>query len=204
MPKKKKAVIFDVGGVLLRTHDWQGRHKWDMRLNLQMGTVEHTVFNSELGTAAQLGQVTTDEHWENIGRHFELATADLQQLRQDFWEGDRLDTSIVDMIRQLKKNYQTAIISNAFDDLRQVLTEELQIFDLFDVITVSAEEGIMKPAPAIYEATLERLGCEADEAVFIDDNMGNVTGARAIGLPSILFKLPINLPHALAQHHVDI
>lgn len=203
MPKKK-AVIFDVGGVLLRTHDWQGRHKWDMHLDLKMGTVEHTVFNSELGTAAQLGYVTTEKHWENIGQHFNLSGDHLQELRHDFWEGDRLDTSMVDMIRKLKKRYRTAIISNAFDDLRQVLTEELNIAHLFDVITVSAEEGVMKPAASIYETTLQRLGCDAGEAVFVDDNPGNIEGSLAVGLPAILFKPSINLPHALSQHHVDI
>ncbi len=199
-----KAVIFDVGGVLLRTHDWQGRHKWDVKLGVSIGTVEHTVFNSELGTAAQLGRVSTENHWSNIGSHFDLSNDDLQELRQDFWAGDRLDTSMVDMIRQLKKKYRTAIISNAFDDLRQVLTEELEIADLFDVITVSAEEGVMKPAAQIYQMTLDRLGCQPADAVFIDDNSGNIDGAQQIGLPAILFKMPLNLPHALSQYNVDI
>ena len=58
-----KAVIFDVGGVLLRTVSYRPRHSWDERLRLAPGSVEHLVFNSDLGTAAQLGEVTTDAHW---------------------------------------------------------------------------------------------------------------------------------------------
>ena len=199
-----KAVIFDVGGVLLRTHDWAGRHKWDLELGLPIGTVEHTVFNSELGTAAQLGHVTTEQHWENVGRHFRLSTAQLQDLRQDFWAGDRLETSLIDIIRQLRRNYRTAIISNAFEDLRQVLTEELEIAHLFDVITVSAEEGTMKPGSQIYQTTVNQLECLPHEAVFIDDSQANIEGANRLGFATIHFKPPINFPHALSQFNIDI
>jgi HAD superfamily hydrolase (TIGR01509 family) len=59
--------------------------------------------------------------------------------------------------------------------------------DLFDVVFCSGDEGVAKPDPAAFVATLERLGVERGSAVFIDDTPENVEAARALGIPSILF-----------------
>ncbi|MCA9980788.1 MAG: HAD-IA family hydrolase, partial [Anaerolineales bacterium] len=173
-----QAVIFDVGGVLLRTHDWTGRHKWDEKLGLPHGRVEHTFFNSDLGLEAQHGRVTTDQHWHNVAQRLGIPHEQLPQLRADFWAGDRFDDELADLIRQLHGRYQTAIISNAPDDLRHVLTHDFHIADAFDLIVVSAEEEVMKPDPAIYQRTLQRLGRQAEEAIFIDDSPTNIAGAQ--------------------------
>ena len=62
----------------------------------------------------------------------------------------------------------------------------------------------MKPAAQIYQTTLAALECAPHEAVFIDDNQNNIIGANQLGLATIHFKPPINLPHALAQFNIDI
>ncbi|MDJ0755888.1 MAG: HAD family phosphatase [Ardenticatenaceae bacterium] len=195
--EKLKAVIFDVGGVMLRTKTHQFRHQWDERLGLAHGSVEHLVFNSDLGTAAQTGQTSIDAHWEAVAQYLGLSPADQGQLRHDFWVGDAFDYAMIDWIRSWRTRYQTAIISNAFDDLRSVLTDEFSVGDAFDLIVVSAEEGVMKPDPEIYLRTLTRLNCAPDEAVFIDDNPGNIEGAQAVGLPGILYVPDIDLPALL-------
>lgn len=194
-----QALIFDVGGVLLRTHDWSHRHKWDAKLGLAPGTAEETVFNSEFGTAAQLGQLTTDQHWQQLGQHFQLTTAALAQFRADFWAGDQFDHTIIDYVRTLRPRYQTAIISNAFDDLRAVLTDEFKVADAFDLIVVSAEENVMKPAAAIYERTLKRLNCPPEQAVFIDDSAKNIAGAQAVGLQTIHYVRDMDIAAALQK-----
>jgi 2-haloacid dehalogenase len=55
------------------------------------------------------------------------------------------------------------------------------IFDHFRDIIVSGTEKMMKPDPAIYALALERFGLRPGEAIFIDDNLANVEGARANG-----------------------
>lgn len=198
-----EAVIFDVGGVLLRTHDWSHRYKWDDILGLEHGTAEETVFNSDLGTAAQTGQITTDQLWEKIGQRFELNGQQLAEFREDFWRGDRFDYTIIEFVRSLRPRYQTAIISNAFDDLRSVLTNEFQVADAFDLIVVSSEEQVMKPNATIYERTLGRLKCAPSAAVFIDDSAKNIAGAQAVGLQTIHYKRDSDVPAAFKQLGVE-
>ncbi len=182
-----KAVIFDFGGVLLRTEDHTGRRRWEQKLGLAEGEAEHIVFNGEMGRKAQHGAITVEELWAWVGDYLDLSAAELAAFRRDFWSGDVLDEALVNLIRKLRPSHQTALISNAYNDLRTVLTREFGIADAFDLIVVSAEEGIMKPDPRIFEITWQRLGRQPEETVFIDDFSHNVAGARAVGMHAIHF-----------------
>ena len=182
-----KAIIFDFGGVLLRTQNRQGRRKWEEKLGLDEWESEVFVFGSENGTKAQMGDITNEELWEWIGQRFDLSPQELADFRRDFWAGDVLDSDLVDYIRSLKKDYQIAMISNASDDLRQNLEENHRIADVFDLIVCSAEEHIMKPHKEIYLRTLERLRCDPAEAVFVDDSEPNIQAARKLGMSTVHF-----------------
>ena len=59
---------------------------------------------------------------------------------------------------------------------------------MFDVTIFSAEVGLVKPDARIYRLTLEKLGVEPEEAVFVDDFIENVEGAQAVGMKAIHFK----------------
>jgi epoxide hydrolase-like predicted phosphatase len=127
----------------------------------------------------------------------------VELFKRDFWGGDVLDEAMVELIRQLKQRYQTAIISNATDSLRETLQTIYPIADAFDLIVVSAEEKVMKPDPEIYRRTLKRLGCEAAESVFIDDFAENVAAARDLGMNVIHFNQSVNLAAELKKLGVD-
>ncbi len=194
-----KAVIFDVGGVLLRTEDRSYRRHWEEKLGLADWAADEIVFNSESGTQAQTGLITEEAHWQWVGEHLNLSPSDLDQFRRDFWAGDRLDEALVVYIGRLRTRYQTAIISNAMDEMRHVLTETYSIADRFDLVVISAEEKVMKPDPAIFERTLARLGRQPQEAVFIDDFLHNVEGARGVGMTAVHFTPGTDLPAELEK-----
>jgi glucose-1-phosphatase len=192
-----KAVIFDVGGVLVRTHDHSSRRGWEKRLGLAQGESETIVFNSPMGQQAQRGAISDAALWAWVGAHLALGDK-LAAFRRDFWAGDVLDTALVDYIRALRPAYQTAIISNATDGLLQALTETFKIADAFDLIVGSATEGVMKPDAAIFERTLARLERQPAETVFIDDFAHNVAAAQALGMHAIHYTPAVDVPAALA------
>lgn len=199
-----KAVIFDVGGVLVRTMNRNGRNRLEDRLGLSRGESEYIVFNSEMGTKGQMGQITAVELWSWVQSHLKLSDEQHTAFQQDFWDGDQLDTALVDFIRQLKPHYQTAIISNALDNLLHFVTDLYPMADAFELIVGSAYEKIMKPHPAIYKRTLERLGRQPHEAVFIDDFAHNIAGAKDVGMHGIHFQPGVNVPEELAKLGVTI
>ncbi len=192
-----QAVIFDVGGVLVRTFDQGGRRVWEERLGLSPGEAEAIVLNSEMGHRAQRGEITTAGLWAWAGRRLGLDEADLATFRADFWRGDGVDGQLHDLIRRLHTQYQMAIISNATDALLESL-ESYGLLGDFDLVVCSAHEGITKPDPAIYEIALTRLGRAARECVFIDDAPANVAAAEEIGMHAIRFTPALDLEAALA------
>jgi glucose-1-phosphatase len=193
-----KAVIFDVGGVLIRTDDPAPRQRLEQRLGLSAGQAEFLVFNSPVGMQAQRGEIPFSAVWQWVRQELGLDATGLEAFRQEFLGGDRLDTGLVEYIRRLRSHYQTAILSNNNDTLREMLVNDYPMADAFDLIVCSADEGIMKPDPAIYLLTLERLGRAPAEAIFVDDAPHNVTAARAVGLHSIHYTPGLDLPAAMA------
>jgi putative hydrolase of the HAD superfamily len=183
-----RAVIFDFGGVLVRTEDQAGRRAWEQRLGLPPNGLAHAVFDSEVARAATRGLVPAAQIWEHVAQSFHLDAATLEQLRTAFWSGDRVDTELVDYIRQLRPAYKTAILSNAWSNGRRVIGIDYGLAETFDELVISAEEGLAKPDVRTYQIAAARLGVAPQEAVFVDDFSANIAGAQAAGMHGVHFR----------------
>jgi len=183
-----RAVIWDIGGVLVRTEDREPRMRQAERLGLTREALVYLVFDSEMGQKAQLGAVSAKELLEYVCQAVHLPVEEAANFEQEFFAGDSLDVDLVNYIRSLRTRYRTGIISNAWDDVRSMINERWKMADAFDQIVVSAEVKIGKPDPRIFKLALENLGVAPEEAVFIDDFAHNIEGARAVGMHAIQFQ----------------
>jgi putative hydrolase of the HAD superfamily len=87
-------------------------------------------------------------------------------------------------LRQL--GIRSAIVSNWDVSLRGVLGE-IGLGGLVDDIVVSAEAGVAKPAPGIFEVALLRLRCPARNALFVGDSPEtDIAGAQGAGIRAVL------------------
>ena len=77
-----QAVIFDFGGVFMKTSDYQPRHRWDERLGLPHGSVERVVHGSESWRAAQKGQLSMEAYWQDVAQQLHLTSDDVRQLAE--------------------------------------------------------------------------------------------------------------------------
>ena len=179
-----KALLFDIGGVLYRSLKGGPRLKWERQLGLSQGQLADIVFTHPLAQRATIGKATPDEVWQAIGTYFSLSTKDLATLRVDFWNDGEWDTELLDFIRSIKPRIKTGTISDAWLDARQNVNKYVNS-ELFDVIVFSAEEGIMKPDPEIYQRALSRLGVNPWETAFVDDRLPNILGAQRLGMHAI-------------------
>ena len=53
---------------------------------------------------------------------------------------------------------------------------------------VSFELGLMKPEPDIFRHVAAALGCEPEDCLLIDDTEANIVGARTVGWDAIAFR----------------
>lgn len=59
---------------------------------------------------------------------------------------------------------------------------------LFDAVVLSAEVGLRKPGPEIFQMASARIGVEPGRCVFVDDIPANVEGAEGVGMTGVLHR----------------
>lgn len=199
-----RAVIFDFGGVLVRTRSQHLRAEWEARLGLAPGAASAIVFNSESGRAAQLGRITDTAHWRWVGEVLGLQGEELARFRRDFFAEDVLDQELLAYIDRLAAaGFHVGLLSNAADNARSVFANKYRILSHFHSVTISAEEGVMKPDPRIFQIALARAGARPAEAVFVDDFAENIAAAQALGMIAVHFRDPLSAQEEL-QHITSV
>jgi putative hydrolase of the HAD superfamily len=187
-----KAVIFDIGGVLVQQIDRTRTRQWELRLALEEGSLGRVIWTMPISAQAEIGQAGEEAVWAAVADRFQLNPIDLAALRGDFFSGSAWNARLIDYARSLRARYttgtvyQTGIISNAWPNARAAVQRWVN-GDAFDELIFSAEVGLAKPDRRIYELALARLHVEPAEAIFIDDVPENVVAAQAIGMAGIRF-----------------
>ena len=182
-----KALVFDFGGVLMRTVDLSPRRSWEMRFGLSQGGLAKLVFDNPVARKATVGAAETADVWDFVAADLCLSEHELVELQRDFWMGDCVDTALTDFVGQQRKHCRTAILSNAWLGMRKFF-RSLPELSVFDTMVISAEEGVAKPSAEIYRSTLEHMGVVASQTVFVDDMVENVIAARSLGMAGIVFE----------------
>jgi putative hydrolase of the HAD superfamily len=185
-----QAIIFDFGGVLVRTEDRKPRTVLAERLGMTYDELSALIFDSPSAIQAMRGEISALEHWDEVRKSLDLDAEGIEWVSTEFWAGDALDENLVNVLRGLRPRYTTVLLSNAWDDLRPMIEEEWKIDDAFDRLVISAEIGMVKPDLQIYQWVIAELGVDASQAVFVDDFIQNIEGANAAGMKTIHFQSP--------------
>jgi putative hydrolase of the HAD superfamily len=182
-----KAVIFDFGRVISAQKPESLFRGYEQELGLAAGALNTIMFASAAWQEALLGRKTAEEFWVAIVPQLGLrSTSELEAFRRRYHADEKINTDVLDLMDGLHGHYQLAVCSNSPPGLALWLAE-WGIDHLFEVVFCSGDEGVVKPHPSAYQATLARLGVEPCEAVFVDDTWENVTAASRQGLWAIHF-----------------
>jgi putative hydrolase of the HAD superfamily len=105
--------------------------------------------------------------------------------------------AMYDLIRTLRaKGLRTGLLSNSWG------TDGYPRDDfpaLFDAVVLSAEVGMRKPEPRIFQHAAGLLCLAPAECVFIDDVKANVDAAIACGMTGVWHTDPVSTARALTQ-----
>jgi epoxide hydrolase-like predicted phosphatase len=182
------AVIWDLGGVILKTEDTSHREKWEKRFDLEPWGLEKLVFGNPISQSASKGNASIEDIWDYVQSKLGMEDEEMDAFRKDFFAGDEVDLELMAFIRQIKTKFKSGMITNAWPGMRHFIEQEWDIADAFEDIVVSAEIHLVKPDPEIYELALDQLKVPAQEAVFIDDFIENIEGAENVGMTGIHFR----------------
>lgn len=183
-----KAVIFDLGGVLLRTMDSAPREALAQTYGLPVKQLFNIIFASESSQQAERGEKTDLDHWQWALDQIGVAPQDRAEFIRQWWSGDRMDYDLLHFIGSLRPGQRTGLLSNAWLGTRENITKHWGSLDpYFDEVLFSAEIGMRKPQPEIFHRLLARLKAEPEEVIFVDDFSENIKAAQELGLHALQF-----------------
>jgi putative hydrolase of the HAD superfamily len=96
---------------------------------------------------------------------------------------------VPEVLEELRaRGLQLAVCSNWDWDLEPAVAE-VGLTQAVDVLVSSAWAGARKPHPRIFGHTLEQIGCDPADAVFVGDTWGpDVEGPRAMGMCAVYLE----------------
>ena len=187
-----KAVLIDVGGVLVRTSDRSSRQKWEHLLNLHDGELDGIVFGCAAAALSTVGKATQAEVWLNVQSILKLSDQQMQEIQFDFWSNDFVDEQLISALMALRPKYSTYILSNAWEGSRSALSQKYNITEgkTVDRIFFSYELGLAKPDPNVFLTVSKAVSLKFDKIMFIDDFEENINSAIGLGMNTIHFIDP--------------
>jgi putative hydrolase of the HAD superfamily len=190
-----EAIVLDVGGVILRTEDRSGRQMLEIKYDLAPGGSEALVFNSVPAAQSTIGKVGQDQIWQNIANELNLTPAELNDFKHTFWQGDQIDIELIKYLEQQRGLFTTALLSNAWVGMREILADQYQIVEgkTVDHILISAELGVAKPDQRIYHILASTINCQFDTILFVDDFIENIVAANELGIQTIHYQPGMDL-----------
>lgn len=191
-----KTVVFDLGGVVFnwqptvlmrqvlpsRAADEASAAHW-VREIFQTFDPDGDWAQFDLG-AVEPGQLAT-----RIAQRTGLARDEVASVIDGVAPHMHVKQDTVKLIHDLKAHgHRVLYLSNMPHRLSRWIEDDHPFADWFEDGIFSARVGLMKPDPAIFDLTVERLGIAGALPVFIDDAQKNIDAALALGWCGVRFE----------------
>ena len=181
-----KAIVFDIGGVLIGL---------DLERGIQM-------FKEVLGYD-RISELLDPSHQKGIYGDFEGGLLSADEFRAEVLKESRpgsrpedVDRCVRSILNPIKPETAAAVRSvfgryplyllsnNNPIGMRNCLElmEKAGIGGLYEDMFISSEMKMLKPSPEFYREAVRRIGLPPEEILFIDDSLKNVEAARALGI----------------------
>ena len=188
-----KAVVFDLGGVLI---DWDPRYLYRKLLADEAAVEEFlaTVCTPEWNAEQDRGRPFAEGVAELVERHPVHAAAITAY--HERWT-EMLGGDIAGTVELLDELRDTGVplyaLTNWSAETFGIARERYQFLEWFDGVLVSGEERMIKPDPAIFRLLLDRFGLDPGAAFYVDDSPANVAAAGELGFDAVRFTGPEQL-----------
>ncbi len=203
MTEATSVVLFDFGGVVIRTPFELHRYDW------------HGPFDPSSDPpweAMQRGEITEREYWHRRASVYHPDAQDpTHAFMRDLYEQDEaviVRPEVVGLLDSLADaGLRRAVLTNdlaAFHPPEWI--ERMRVVRRFDPVIDLSHVGFLKPQPEAFEHALKALGLDRSDAgrvVFVDDQRRNVAGALAVGMRGLWFD-PTDVAGSVARVRAEV
>ncbi|MFQ6003393.1 MAG: HAD family hydrolase [Candidatus Zixiibacteriota bacterium] len=200
-----KAIIFDLGGVLMTDVPLkQIAGELSKNSPLSEQEIHALLYPTQHWDFLTLGKITEDEYWDNFLKASKIS----EKLKKGLKKKVRSSLYPLEhaprLVKLLKNHYKLAILSNHAKEWSEYMKQKFDLFQSFDQMIFSCDVGFRKPDPRIYETALNKLKCDPEECILIDDKKRNTDAAEKLGIKGIIFEGSLKLLEDLSKLNVKI
>jgi 2-haloacid dehalogenase len=197
-----KAVVFDLGGVLI---DWDPRYLYRKLLDDEAEVEEFlaTVCTPAWNAEQDRGRPFAEGVAELVERHPGYAAA-ITAYHERWPEmlGGAVDGAVEVLAELRAAGVPVYALTNWSAETFGVARERFEFLEWFDGVLVSGEERMIKPDPAIFRLLLDRFGLDPEATFYVDDSEPNVAAADRLGFDAVRFTTPAQLRRDLVDRRL--
>ena len=182
--KNTEYILIDMYGVIIKeSKGYFIPYTYEHFEQPEYGRIKKAFREDKLFSMAQAGKLTSYEFLTALGY------SDPEASMKDYLENYlTLDEGFRDFAEKFGGKYKLVLLSNDAAEWSEYLTKYHGIDKYFYDKIVSGDVGIKKPAREMFDLAVSRLGCEAENCLFIDNGVKNLEAAAALGIKTILFN----------------
>ncbi len=184
-----KAAIFDLDGTLINSMGIWRRLLPEFLEARALKAPDNMLSRVAFMTLTQSSQYVADSFPELSMTGKQVKEAWMAIVYGEYAEKIELKSGAADFIKKLKQNnVKIAVATACSKNLAEVCLKNNGIYDMIDTVTYAEDIGCGKDSPRIYLECLNKLGCEAAEAVLFEDILMALKTAGEIGLKTIIVE----------------
>ena len=150
---------------------------------------EHRDELTDMSKSSDYGYISHEAYVQRVSEMTEKTTDEIEEImRADHVRNEPL----VAYVRSLHPQYKVGLLSNVGRGVMSQLFSSEEQRELFDVVVLSSDVGMVKPQPEIYQLVAKQLGVSSEECLMIDDLAVNIDGAEAVGMKGVVFTTTEN------------
>jgi glucose-1-phosphatase len=171
-----RGIIFDCFGVL-----YQGsiEHLRDYTDKADLPEL------ANLSLSSDYGYLSREEYIEQAARLTHKSPAEIEAIMRATHIRNQ---NLINVVRTLRPTYKVAMLSNVGRGLINQLFTQQELDELFDVVVLSSDVGMVKPDPEIFKYTCDKLGLLPEECMMVDDIQDNIDAANDLGMHGVVFN----------------
>ena len=184
MKDQIKVVLFDVDGVVVDSEMFSLQYSKKFGINNE----EMLPFFKGVFQDCIIGKADLKEEVKPWLKKWKWDKSAKDFLNFWFRSEHNIDDMLVDQVEKLRASGIRCYLATKQEKYRtKYMREEMGFDNIFDGIFSSSEIGYKKPDEKFFQKILDELGIQGEEALFFDDEIENVEGAKSLGIKGFLY-----------------
>lgn len=210
---KQKAVIFDLGNVLVKVDNYKAlpHFKKHLKKSIDDHQLEHILWggfvslkhedakHAQIFIDLHLGKITGQALYRDIvARDIFLNSLSFAEFKEH-WSATRfqLMSEVLELVKQLKYLHRFVLSDTNELDFNASAAKFPELFNEFDELFLSHKQKVLKYDLQAWKNIIAHSGLPAEVHLYIDDRKDHVERAKSLGMQGIVFTNAKNLEQKL-------